>query len=467
MNTRTWFRVHSFTGVVTGLMLFVICWSGTFAVLSHEIDWLVTPDLRVDAVGERAGWEEIQTAVERAAPDATLSSMHVRPSGQAAIDVWVTEPDGAYRLLRVDPYTLEVFDGSAFGVAHFLRAFHSNLFSLRGVGDYIVFLYGLVLLTSLVSALYFYKRWWTRFFEFRRGGDRQVFWSRLHRLGGLWSIWFLAILAVTGVWYLVEGLRLDVGDRKVNYVGSEQYALHQPPPPTSDATLPPLPLDTLVARAQEVWPELQIRTIGFGWYTDHEGSIYFEGQAGSALVRDRANQIHLDERTGEVLSRTATADMPAYWVWSNMADPLHFGTFGGVVTKLIWFAFGLVLCGLILSGTYLHVRRRSRNPTAARRYRWPGTGAAVVVSLLVLLLMVPFGFDYARGYGPVVDGVQQLPSVAPGALGFILGWTVVTLAILGGWIWMLWRTAPSDATTKRTGGAARRRPPATAPQSAA
>ena len=202
----------------------------------------------------------------------------------------------------------------------------------------------------------------------------------------------------------------------------------------------PLPLDTLLAGVERRWPGFEIETIVYD--SPFEGAVSLAGHAGFVQVRAWANQVHLDAGTGEVLLRHAWHDLPVYWVWSDMADPLHFGNFAGLWSKAVWFLFGLILCGLILTGTYLHAQRMAREAGGRNRHRWPGTGAAIVVLLLVLAASVPFGFQEAREYyGPTVDGVKQLPTLAPGVKAVIIGWVGLTLAIIAGWVWMLWRAS--------------------------
>jgi hypothetical protein len=120
-----------------------------------------------------------------------------------------------------------------------------------------------------------------------------------------------------------------------------------------------------------------------------------------------------------------------------MADPLHFGDFGGLVSKAIWFVFGLVLCGLVLTGTWLHAHRLASSAGGRARHRWPGTLAAILVSLIVLALSVPYGFAEAQGYA-LQDGILGLADVKTGVAAVILGWIVVTLALVGAWVLLLW-----------------------------
>lgn len=136
-----------------------------------------------------------------------------------------------------------------------------------------------------------------------------------------------------------------------------------------------------------------------------------------------------------------------YWRWSDTADPLHFGDFAGLTSKLIWFVFGLLLSGLCLTGAWLHAQRLAVEAGGRARARWPGTGAAIVASLLVPTASVKGGWDEIKGYGPVIDGVQHWPAVPWPVIAFIGGWVIVTLLIIGWWVWMLWR---ADASRSRS-----------------
>ncbi len=430
---RVWFDVHSAIGVLAGLMLFVICWSGTFATVSREIDWLLEPAMQVEPVGERASMGAVLRSVEVAYPEARISSVRIDRGSRSALEVAVNLPDQNLVRVFVDPYSAEV-RGSAsyFGVQRFFRSFHMNLFSGKP-GYYLVFLLGPVLLVSVVAPLLFYKRWWTRFFLLRTGHGPRVFWGHVHKLAGLWSLWFGLLIALTASWYLFEGLRLDVGDGKVAWSDAGQYAVH-PIPRLPDRLLEAEAIDRLILHAEATRPDLAIRTI-----FARDGYVYFDGQAAHWLVRDRANKLYIDPQSYAITLDQRASDQPLYWRWSDTADPLHFGDFGGLVTKLIWFAFGLCMSGLSLTGTYLHVMRLRSGGGGRERARWSGTLAAMIANVVVLIAAVNGGWKEINGYGPMGHGIRHMPAIPWQVAAFIIGWVFLTLVILAIWMWHVWR----------------------------
>jgi uncharacterized iron-regulated membrane protein len=433
MNGRTLFRIHSWIGVMAGLILFVVCWSGTVATVSREIDWLLNPAMRVTPGPERATWGTIEAAVRHAFPEARINSFSAPEGAASAAEIGIDLGEQSSIRVYVDPYTAKVTGSSSyFNVQRFFRSFHMNLFSGK-FGYYVVFSLSLFLLASLVTPLIFYKRWWQRFFRLKTDKGLKVLVSDAHKTFGLWAIWFAAIIGLTGVWYLFEGARLDFGDGKVVFAGTHEAAVVRVPSLPETVRNAALPIDTLVAKAREHRPDLVIRTISWDG-----GLLYIDGQSTHWLVRDRANKLYLDPRDGAVVFSQFASGQPLYWRWSDTADPLHFGDFGGLATKLVWFVFGLGLTGLTLTGAWLHSQRLIRGSVRPSSARWAGTGTAIALTIGMLAFSAYGGAEEIRGYGPVVGGVQLWPDVPGPVIAFIIVWIAATVFAVAWWIRLLW-----------------------------
>lgn len=412
MRARPWFIWHSWIGVTAGLLLFVICWSGSVAVFSEEIDWLLNPAERVEPAGALRSWGEWQAAVERVHPDARVDAILFPRTLRSAAEIWIETPDG--RLLRtyVNPFTAHVTgQTSYFNVQRFFRSLHMCLFDPGsvGAGYYFVMAFSLVLVGSLATALVFYRRWWRRFLAWRAHGSPRAFWSDAHKLAGLWSLWFIALMAITGIWYLLEFAGLGFAYPELQPVErSESRAM--------------LSTDELVTRARKRWPELTLTQMYLpgGYYGE---VAVFHGNGGSVLIRDRANVLVLDAFTGSPVLARSAADLgwPARWV--DTADPLHFGNFGGLLTKTLWFAFGLLLSALCLTGAYLHLQRQRRHNEQAPR-RIAVTIAYSVSAIVVALAIIGAAQEISR-YGE--------PWPPSSVWVFIAAWTIATVSILLTW----------------------------------
>jgi uncharacterized iron-regulated membrane protein len=419
MSRRAWFRVHSFAGVFAGLLLFVVCWSGTFATVSAEVDWLLNPALRARDSAASIDWGGAEAAARNSLAGTRVQWIAAPAHAGAAVDVVVNRPDQQYVHVYVDPASSAVLGTTSyFNVQRFFRNLHMALFLPFSLGIYVVGLLAIFLMISVITPLVFYKRWWRRFLQFRKGHDTRALYSELHKLTGLWTLWFVLLIGLTGVWYLVEQLSIDIADARFVYPASPQW--HSPQGSRQ-------PLNDLVASALRARPELDVRMVGV------EGDLVsVSGQAGDLLVRDRANMLFVDPVNGSIPFRRNADDLGVLTRWVETVDLLHFGNFGGLPTKLLWFVLGVALSGLCLTGAYLHARRLAG--VGAKQARWTGRVAALVVTLLVLCATIHGALDGIWKFGPVHSGEQQWPEVPAAVTLFLLAWLASTLAAVALWL---------------------------------
>lgn len=389
---RTWWAVHQWVGLKLSLFLTFVLFTGTLAVMSHEIDWLLQPSLRVapSSVEGPVAWSRI---AENAAayPGASKATAIEAPTASAfAAKVTIERADGSLGFLHAHPTTGAIQgEGPWVGAQRVLRNMHRHLNLPVKYGVPIVSSLALLLLVSLVTSFVVYKKWWRGFTKPLRRRDARTWWGDFHRLAGVWSLWFVALIALTSIWYFAESLGLDA-----------------PPPPRvesgASAAAPSQPIDLSASfdAARAAYPDLQIQRVILP--NDDNPLLQLHGDYEAVLVRPRANAVWVDTRSAEVLLTTDGRDMSLHQRIGEMADPLHFGYFGGYWTKIPWFLFGLAMTGLSLSGAAIYSLRiaREREQTirisrgfsgmwhGMSRWRWLSVALTAIAVLLLPLLAV-------------------------------------------------------------------------------
>jgi uncharacterized iron-regulated membrane protein len=339
-------------GLKLSLFLSVIFLSGTLAVVSNEIDWLVDPAMRASpAAGSAATWGTIASNALIAVPGGRIDLIERGPDPWFATTVVLRATDGHRRRVLVDPATGRVNRVAGFGsVERFLRDFHRRLMLPVAIGIPLVTSFAFVNFASLVTGLVTYRKFWRGFFRrprFHR--DARTISGDLHRLAGIWSLWFLSLMVMTSLWYLVELLGAGAPPTlPLRAVDKAKSAVVLPQPVGGE-------LDRLSERARLAYPQLEVTRVQYPF--PGVTSVGFQGMAGTLLTTEKANAVWIEPGTGTVDMKVIGSELSARQRIAEMADPVHFGTFGGLWTKLIWFIFGLFVSALSITGAVIYVTR--------------------------------------------------------------------------------------------------------------
>ncbi|NHE58183.1 PepSY-associated TM helix domain-containing protein [Cyclobacterium plantarum] len=411
-NKRKLFQVHSWIGIKLSILFFIVCFSGTLATLSNEMDWLFYPAIRASGAGERVPYNKMVDEVRKNYPDGSITYW-VMPKEPYLNDIVYVDREGQRHYVFVDPHTGEVKGDTTVTFQRFFRDFHYYLFMpFYQIGYFMVLVFAFFLAISMATALMFYKKWWKKLFELKSGNGKLMFFRSLHRLVGLWSVPFVILFSLTGIWYFVERTNLGkvseianpippkLENEKFKHTGSLAFSYQ-------------LDYDKAAKIAQEFIPGLQIR----GIVPTNEASkpVYFRGTSHVPLVRNRSNRVYLDPLSYQPVMVQKAEEIPTVMYLNDIADPLHFGNWGGLATKIIWFFAGLSISGLVLTGIWIALKRQIKKTGSKPMGSWK------YVNWGLALIVIGFMYSFM-------------------ILRYSLSWQsiVVVSFILGAIIWLSW-----------------------------
>jgi uncharacterized iron-regulated membrane protein len=379
------FWVHLVAGLVSGIVVAIM--SATGVAIAFEEEILAWYDRDVSRVAtapgsgaERIPLEDLRARAVAAFPDFAVTSI-VMPS----------DPTRAYELyagrdgpLYADPFTGEFRESRAHAAHEFIHLLeewhrwlgHHENEDRRAVGKAITGACNVAFLVLCLTGLYlwFPRQWNWRilrprvwFTSAKSGKARDYNW---HNVIGLWSLPVLVVLAATAVvisygWAhrLVFTLAGEEAPKARNFGMMAVPAAAVPAPPPGAMRLP---LDTVVARAAEAFPDWVEFGVNFPRETDADADAPPVPLRLDLTVTDYMPSrayvpVEMDPFTGEVLQAVRFQDRSAGLqtrVWIRF---LHTGAGLGLPGKIIASVASLAALVLVYTGFALSWRRFFKN----------------------------------------------------------------------------------------------------------
>ncbi|MBQ8362934.1 MAG: PepSY domain-containing protein, partial [Thermoguttaceae bacterium] len=419
------YRLHLWLGLASGLILFVVCLSGSLYVFRNEARQLAAPELfYVEATADqRLSADEIVAKVEAARPGKKVGSLTIPESPTRTVAVVLNDAPkkggagaqkgetknsgekakksgkigGKHRgeMVYVDPYTGAIVGKGATPVDEFfgfLMKLHRWLCLPTEIGRPIVgvatLIYVVLTLTGLLlwlprtAAAWRRKSTWKTALNVRvrRGGWPLVF--DLHNALGFYTLLPALILALTGLcwsfgWYR-DAVGAVLGEAPFKAKREQPEALTPP-----DGSPRPATLEELIARHNELDPGAGDVTISIPQDESTATTIQKGRVDGffALAVKNKTQWDRLDasvvsvERYGKTVEVERFADKPFGAKIASSIRALHLGEITGLSSKIFFFVVCLIATSFPATGVALWAHKlRARNKK--RRAQTDGDAAS-------------------------------------------------------------------------------------------
>ncbi|HET6389517.1 PepSY-associated TM helix domain-containing protein [Hyphomicrobium sp.] len=361
---------HSALGLAFAALIYIVCLTGTLSVFLHDFHRWEQPDaplasgpIKTEAIAEATRAGHAQAVADNVAQDLFLflpSALSPRFLVTYFNDAgkegeWVADNDGRLVTRVVSPWS------------EFLAHLHMELHLPRTWGLFIVGLTGVALLSSLISGLLAHPRIFKDAFALRWGRSKRLQQADLHNRLGVWALPFHVVVSLTGALLGLATLIIGVLALAA-YNGDSEKAFATILGPRAAVTEEPAPVPDvapMVASVQSKAPNAELVAV-------HYQRIATSGQHVNLTMRTPGHlafgNTYYFDGNGKPLGDGGLEVGGIGQQILGVLQPLHFGWFGGLGTKVIYALLGLAMTIVTQTGVAIWLSRRRDKGLPAEKW---------------------------------------------------------------------------------------------------
>ncbi|GLB51473.1 aspartate kinase [Neptunitalea chrysea] len=397
------FHLHTVSGIVISVLLYVIFFAGSFSFFRDEIvnwerndnmvsttDMQLNIDVALDSLTKNYVLEgrdiTFKKYYEERQPAVTLGMSK---------DTLIAESDraGAFFYLHDKKFTEESYSDS-YNLGEFLYRLHFFAQIPYPYGYYISGFTAFFFLFALVTGiLIHWDKIVSNFFLFRPKAKLKMLWTDAHTALGTIGLPFQLVYAVTGAFFMLQTIL--VAPYAIAFFNKDQEklmtALEYRDPVYEYAQVPlnkKVLVEEYVEQTKKRWKHFNVTKVIVYNYLDANMHVYIEGQLDADKRFSGAGKISykVADDSVEVLKDPYTGNTYLDGV-KTAVYRLHYGDYAGYPLRLVSFVMGIIGCVVILSGVLIWFNARNKKNISDKDRKYNERVASVY--LAICLSMYP------------------------------------------------------------------------------
>jgi uncharacterized iron-regulated membrane protein len=355
---KTLYSTHGWIGIISGILLFIVTFSGIPALFEEELAQWQSPDNSRLQVKQQYLDDALITAQAQGFDHTTF---FIQTAGDINGNLYFShffEDDTPPHIVKINPNDGKILPKANSDMAELLGHLHTDLHLPRPWGRYLVGFAGMAMLLAIIAGIFIHLKWRKEFVMLRPKRSWRLLLTDQHKLLGLWSLPFTLILAFSGTILGLLGLISPIlavaafnGD-----VPKATEAVLGPKAVITQKYVRSQSIDTLLIKQQQDIPELALDVIFIDGLNDKGGLIKFIGNHKTKL--SNLESITYKLSNGDKRHSGSFVEKGPFQRIFAAVTPLHYVLYGNGWLKVLYALSALAVCGVIVSGNMLWLERR-------------------------------------------------------------------------------------------------------------